>query len=194
MKKILILFLIFSFEFISSTHAKNIIFKNCYAPYDNKFDTKKFEKYEVIVDTSLNSAKIIYIWTDMGLIAETERIKGLGMDKQLGNYRPEKINVSNFVIEYIDNNYITLLPTQLKTSTYGKLTLNLDKKNIDQTLIVNGRPVSTFLAFNCSGSSQTMTGESYKSNVKKSNESETTTKSVTTGISAKNILKKIIKE
>ena len=101
MKKILILFLIFSFKFISSTHAKNIIFKNCHDPYENKFDTKKFEKYEFIVDTSLNRAKKIYIYTEMGLINETERIKRLGMDKQLGNYRPEKINVTNYVFPYI---------------------------------------------------------------------------------------------
>jgi hypothetical protein len=157
MKKIIQLFsLIFFSTFTVSSHAKIITFKDCYSPDENKFDSKTWEKNELIVDTNLKNAKRIQIYTDAGLAAETERIIGL-KDKHLGNYRPEKITIFYSSVEYADENYITL-KTQSNTSNYSKFNLNLKKNNIEQTIFFNGVPVSTFIAYTCNGSSNSSSG------------------------------------
>ena len=157
MKKIIQLFsLIFFSTFTVSSHAKIITFKDCYSPDENKFDSKTWEKNELIVDTNLKNAKRIQIYTDAGLAAETERIIRL-KDKHLGNYRPEKITIFYSSVEYVDENYITL-KTQSNTSNYSKFNLNLKKNNIEQTIFFNGVPVSTFIAYTCNGSSNSSSG------------------------------------
>jgi hypothetical protein len=154
MKKIILLVLFFFIPNLA--YAKIITFKECYSPDENKFDPKKWEKNEFIVDTNLKNAKRILIYTDNGLAAETERIIGL-KDKHLGNYRPEKITIFYSSVEYADENYITL-KTQSNTSNYSKFNLNLKKKNIEQTIFFNGVPVSTFIAYTCNGSSNSSSG------------------------------------
>ena len=157
MKKIIQLFsLIFFLTFTVSSHAKIITFKECYSADENKFDSKTWEKKELIVDTNLKNAKLILIYTAAGLAAETERIIRLN-DKHLGNYRPEKITIFYSSVEYVDENYITL-KTQSNTSNYSKFNLNLKKKNIEQTIFFNGVPVSTFIAYTCNGSSNSSSG------------------------------------
>ena len=157
MKKIIQLFsLIFFSTFTVSSHAEIITFKECYSPDENKFDSKTWEKNELIVDTNLKNAKRIQIYTDAGLAAETERIIRL-KDKHLGNYRPEKITIFYSSVEYADEKYITL-KTQSNTSNYSKFNLDLKKKNIEQTIFFNGVPVSTFIAYTCNGSSNSSSG------------------------------------
>lgn len=153
------IFVIFFLFFISFTpnlaDAKIITFKECYSPDENKFDSKTWEKNELIVDTNLKNAKHIRIYTDAGLAAETERIIRLNV-KNLG-YRPEKITISYSSVEYVDENYITL-KTQSNTSNYSKFNLNLKKKNIEQTIFFNGVPTSTWVAYTCKGSSNSSSG------------------------------------
>ena len=155
--KIFVIFFLFFISFIPNlADAKIITFKECYSPDENKFDSKTWEKKELIVDTNLKNAKLILIYTDAGLAAETERIIRLN-DKHLGNYRPEKITIFYSSVEYVDENYITL-KTQSNTSNYSKFNLNLKKNNIEQTIFFNGVPVSTFIAYTCNGSSNSSSG------------------------------------
>ena len=74
MKKI-ILVLFSSITFIGFANAKTVVFKNCFYAYESKFDNKKWEKNEIVVDTNLRTANLITIFTDNGLSAEIERIK-----------------------------------------------------------------------------------------------------------------------
>jgi hypothetical protein len=142
MKKI-ILILFSSLIFTSFGYAKTIIFKNCFYAYDSKFDNKKWEKNEIIVDTNLRNAKFITIYTNSGLITETERIKDF---KELGNYKPEKVSINNhWRVEYADNKYVKLVYQSGKS----KLTLNLDNYTVDQTFLVNGVPGNTFRSMTC---------------------------------------------
>ena len=154
MKKI-ILVLFFSIFYVSTVNAKIINFKECYYVSDSKFDTKIYEKQEFIVDTKLNTAKKVRVYTDFGLAAETERIKDI---KELKGYRPEKIDVVNLTIEYLDNKYVKLSNQRGANTMYATFNLNLEKKIIEQTHVVNNKPVSTFLAYTCSGSSNNSTG------------------------------------
>ncbi len=156
MKKI-IFFLFFSFIITNLANAKIITLKRCYPPEDNKFDSKKWEKFEFIVDTNLKNAKFILIFTDSGLTAEIERIKTLGIDKQLGGYRPEKITIFNSTVEYFDNKYIAL-KTQSNSSNYSKFNLNLNNKIVEQTVFFNGVPTNTFIAYTCESLSNSSTG------------------------------------
>ncbi len=154
MNKIILVLLINIF-FISVVSAKTIIFKECYYDFENKFDPKKYEKLEFIVDTKLNTAKKVRVYTDFGLVAETERVQNIGEFK---NYRPEKIDISNLTIEYLDNKYVKLKFQRGASTTYTTYNLNLEKKIIEQTLFFDNKPVHTFIAFNCSGSSNNSTG------------------------------------
>jgi hypothetical protein len=156
MKKI-IFFLFFSFFITNLVNAEIITLKQCYTYDEKKFDSKKWEKAEFIVDINLKDAKFIRIYTDYGLDAETERIKTLGIDKQLGGYRPEKITIFNYTVEYFDNKYITI-KTQSNSSNYSKFNLNLNNKNIEQTIFFNGVQTHTFIAYTCESSSNSSIG------------------------------------
>jgi lipopolysaccharide assembly outer membrane protein LptD (OstA) len=154
MKKIILVLLINIF-FLSAVSAKTIIFKECYYVSDSKFDPKIYEKLEFIVDTKLSVAKKVRVYTDFGLAAETERVKNI---KELKGYRPEKIDVSNLTIEYLDNKYAKLKFQRGASTDYTTYNLNLEKKIIEQTHFFDNKPVHTFLAYTCSGSSNNSTG------------------------------------
>ena len=151
MKKI-ILVLFFSIFFVSTVNAKTIIFKEC--TNDAKFDSKTFEKDEFIVDTKLNSAKRVYVYTEYGLVNETERRKKI---EGISKHHPQKINVDNFTIEHVDNKYVKL-KTQSSSANYSTLTLNLEKKTIERTLFFNGEASPSFLDLTCSGYSDSSSG------------------------------------
>ena len=88
MKKI-ILVLFLSITFTSFANAKTVVFKNCFYAYESKFDNKKWEKNEIVVDTNLRTANLITIFTDNGLFAEIERMRNF---KELGDYKPQKVS------------------------------------------------------------------------------------------------------
>lgn len=143
MKKI-ILVLFSSITFIGFANAKTVVFKNCFYAYDSKFDNKKWEKNEIVVDTNLRTANLIKIFTDNGLSAEIERIKNF---KELGDYKPQKVNINNyFRVEYSDNKYIQLISQNGKS----KLTLDLDNYTVDQTFLRDGIPYNTHRSMTCS--------------------------------------------
>lgn len=142
MKKI-ILILFSSLIFTSFGYAKTIIFKNCFYAYDSKFDNKKWEKNEIVVDTNLRTANLIEIFTDNGLSAEIERIRNF---KELGDYKPQKVGINNnYRVEYSDNKYIQLISQNGKS----KLTLNLDNHTVDQTFLRDGMPYNTHRSMTC---------------------------------------------
>ena len=155
MKKI-ILVLFFSIFFVSTINAKTIIFKECYYVSESRFDPKIFEKQEFIIDTKLNNAKWVRVYTDLGLAQEIEHVKKF---KELKGYSSEKIKVTNLTIEYIDNKYVKLTSQSVGSTSYFKLDLNLEKKTIEKTDIVNSRSWgNAYLAYTCSGSSDSGTG------------------------------------
>ena len=144
MKKIIFIILVNLF-IVKNGYTKTIIFKNCFYSYESKFDKKKWEKNEILVDTTSKSAKIITIFTNSGLSAEIERVKNFN---ELGNYKPEKVSVNNnWRVEYADNKYIQLIYLSGKS----KLTLSLDNYTVDQTLFRNDMPVHTFRSMTCEG-------------------------------------------
>jgi hypothetical protein len=143
MKKI-ILVLFLTITLISFANAKTVIFKNCFYAYESKFDNKKWEKNEIVVDTDLKTANLITIFTDNGLSAEIERIRNF---KELGDYKPQKVNINNyFRVEYSDNKYIQLISQNRKS----KLTLDLDNYTVDQTFLRDGMPYHTSHNMTCS--------------------------------------------
>ena len=143
MRKI-ILVLFSSITFIGFANAKTVVFKNCFYAYESKFDNKKWEKNEIVVDTNLRTANLITIFTDNGLSAEIERIKNF---KELGDYKPQKVNINNyFRVEYSDNKYIQLISQNGKS----KLTLDLDNYTVDQTFLRDGMPYNTHRNMTCS--------------------------------------------
>ena len=112
MKKI-ILVLFLTITLISFANAKTVVFKNCFYAYESKFDNKKWEKNEIVVDTNLRTANLITIFTDNGLFAEIERMRNF---KELGDYKPQKVNINNyFRVEYSDNKYIQLISQNRKS-------------------------------------------------------------------------------
>ena len=143
MKKI-ILVLFSSITFIGFANAKTVVFKNCFYAYESKFDNKKWEKNEIVVDTNLRTANLITIFTENGLSAEIERIKNF---KELGDYKPQKVSINNyFRVEYSDNKYIQLISQNGKS----KLTLDLDNYTVDQTFLRDGMPYNTHRNMTCS--------------------------------------------
>ena len=92
----------------------------------------------------MRTANLITIFTDNGLFAEIERMRNF---KELGDYKPQKVNINNyFRVEYSDNKYIQLISQNGKS----KLTLNLDNYTVDQTFLRDGMPYSTSRNMTCS--------------------------------------------
>ena len=109
--------------------AKIIKLQKC---YDTKqttgvFEHWRFEKHEFVIDTNKEILTELYVYTDKEVKLIEERTK------TLKGPPTEKINIKNYKITYMDDNYVKALEESKNKTSWSAYTVDLKKLEVHFT-------------------------------------------------------------
>ena len=125
MKKLLAI-IVLGLLWFNTSLAEKISLKDCYQePFEYKFDSKIYEKNEIIIDTDTDKLTMIFSFTD----SEIENRK-----KKNPKQQHQKIIIDSYNIIFKDKNYIKAEFRNSRTNEqFSTYVVDLDNKKIQTT-------------------------------------------------------------
>jgi len=134
-KKLFLITVLLSFFISSVSYSKIITLKDCYTDtIGDKSFKDLYEDFKFVIDTDTKVLTQIVVWSDKVMKERDENRKknkdeGLGTEHYLS---PDKLNISSYKIDYIDNDYVTA--EWVYDSFRTSINVFLQKKTVSYTI------------------------------------------------------------